>query len=897
MPVSASVFTINPGTGNVIQAAVNSASSGDTIVLNPGTYSENGITITAKSLTLQAADGHGPSDTIIDGKSAAPRIFTVTDTSSLTIGNLALRNGRAGDAVDCGDPFISIGNECGDGGYGGAIYSGGNVALKNSTITGSKAGNGAYGSDPFLGLGGNGGSGGHGGAIYATGAVTLTGSTITSCSAGDAGDGGEDDPILGGEGMGGAGGSGGAIYATGTVTLISSTVTDSHAGNGGAGANQKPSFKSVGGSGGAIYGAGVVTLTSSTISNCSAGTGGAGGNDNWGYDGGSGGGISAGGAVTITSSSISGCSAGDGGAGGPGSGGTYMGSWGGDGGHGGAIISRGPVTISSSTLENTKAGTGGNGGAGGWATGHPADGSPGGQGGAIYSTSTVSLTSTTISGCSAGNGGNGGEGHQVRDGGNGGTGGSGGAIYSKNTVTLGTSVVDGCSSGSGGAGGSGGWMADNGASGSPGNGGGIYTSDGVDVDASTFTNCAAVFGGGIYASGGVNVDTSTFADNMAFYGGAISTSDAVTMNSSTITGCEALLGGAIYAKSGTIHFCRLINNDKNIFSWLDGIGVYSSGGTFEATNNWWGSNSNPSAQVSSGVSYNPWLVLGITSTPPPVTTQDYLVKAYLTYDSDGVWHDPALGHVPNGIPVSYSASLGYGVVSPASAGTTNGLSQTTFTSTKPGTAMVSATVDDQTVSTFIERPLADFTIDDRSVERQLQAAVFTDQSISTLPLTYAWDFGDGTTSTEQNPAPHIYKKEENYTVTLTVSNALGHDTKVDYIFATPPNPLKANFMGENKAGQSPLAVNFTDHSMVSVKVPSYPAINSWYWEFGDGTTSTQQNPNHTYQNTGNYHVTLTVSNSVDSDSKTKDFITVTNDVPVIKKSSVQVPKKVYFKLS
>ena len=242
IPVSASVFTINPGTGNVIQAAINSASSGDTIILNPGTYSENGITITGKSLTLRAADGHGPSDTIIDGKSAAPRIFTVTDTSSLTIENLALRNGRAGDAVDCGDPFISLGNECGDGGYGGAIYSGGNVALRNSTITGSKAGNGAYGSDPFLGLGGNGGSGGHGGAIYATGAVTLTSSSISGCFGGDAGDGGEDDPILGGEGMGGAGGSGGAIYAMGTVTLISSTVTDSHAGNGGTGANQKVEF-------------------------------------------------------------------------------------------------------------------------------------------------------------------------------------------------------------------------------------------------------------------------------------------------------------------------------------------------------------------------------------------------------------------------------------------------------------------------------------------------------------------------------------------------------------------------------------------------------------------------------------------------------------------------------
>jgi PKD repeat protein len=98
-------------------------------------------------------------------------------------------------------------------------------------------------------------------------------------------------------------------------------------------------------------------------------------------------------------------------------------------------------------------------------------------------------------------------------------------------------------------------------------------------------------------------------------------------------------------------------------------------------------------------------------------------------------------------------------------------------------------------------------------------------------------------------------------------------------------------MGENKAGQSPLTVNFTDHSMVSVKVPSYPAIDTWLWDFGDGTNSNIQNPTHLYLNAGNYHVTLTVSNSVDSDSKTKDFIVV---VPV--KSTSQGTKKITLRL-
>ena len=128
---------------------------------------------------------------------------------------------------------------------------------------------------------------------------------------------------------------------------------------------------------------------------------------------------------------------------------------------------------------------------------------------------------------------------------------------------------------------------------------------------------------------------------------------------------------------------------------------------------------------------------------------------------------------------------------------------------------------------------------------------------------------------------------------LTVTNAIGSDTltKLDYVFVTSPNPIHANFIAVNKEGPSPLMVSSRIHSILS-DIPGYPPLNSWSWDFGDGTNSNQQNPDHLYQNAGRYNVTLTVSNSVDSDSKTKDFIVV---VPV--KNTVQVPKKVYFKLS
>ena len=64
-------------------------------------------------------------------------------------------------------------------------------------------------------------------------------------------------------------------------------------------------------------------------------------------------------------------------------------------------------------------------------------------------------------------------------------------------------------------------------------------------------------------------------------------------------------------------------------------------------------------------------------------------------------------------------------------------------------------------------------------------------------------------------------------------------------------------------------VNFTDLST--------PNINSWLWDFGDGNTSTQQNPSHTYTSAGNFSVSLTVNNTVGSNSTTKtNYITINN---------------------
>jgi len=145
---------------------------------------------------------------------------------------------------------------------------------------------------------------------------------------------------------------------------------------------------------------------------------------------------------------------------------------------------------------------------------------------------------------------------------------------------------------------------------------------------------------------------------------------------------------------------------------------------------------------------------------------------------------------------------------------------------------------------------------------------FTDLSTNT-PTSWSWDFGDGQTSEEQNPE-HIYTEAGTYTVSLTATNEGGSDdeVKTDYITVTTPviAPV-ANFSGNPTEGTAPLTVQFTD---LSTNTPT-----SWSWDFGDGTTSTEQNPEHIYTEVGTYTVSLTSTNEGGSDTEEKeDYITV-----------------------
>ena len=133
---------------------------------------------------------------------------------------------------------------------------------------------------------------------------------------------------------------------------------------------------------------------------------------------------------------------------------------------------------------------------------------------------------------------------------------------------------------------------------------------------------------------------------------------------------------------------------------------------------------------------------------------------------------------------------------------------------------------------------------------------FVDQSTGS-PTSWFWNFGDGATSTEKNPA-HQYMTLGTFTVALTVSNENGQDT------ATKTNMIEttlapvAEFKADAQIGKAPFIVQFTDLSKGNP--------TSWNWEFGDGTSSSEQNPRHVYPNEGAYDVRLTVANQYGSDT-------------------------------
>ncbi len=124
---------------------------------------------------------------------------------------------------------------------------------------------------------------------------------------------------------------------------------------------------------------------------------------------------------------------------------------------------------------------------------------------------------------------------------------------------------------------------------------------------------------------------------------------------------------------------------------------------------------------------------------------------------------------------------------------------------------------------------------------------FTDATFGAV--SWLWNFGDGNTSTQQNPS-HTYSTPGFYNVSLTTTSAGGGCVQTISNFSS--FDVRGGYAGFSNSTTAcpPYIVQLTDTSLNAV---------SWFWNFGDGTTSTDQHPSHTYGVGGYHSVTLSIT--------------------------------------
>jgi PKD repeat protein len=225
---------------------------------------------------------------------------------------------------------------------------------------------------------------------------------------------------------------------------------------------------------------------------------------------------------------------------------------------------------------------------------------------------------------------------------------------------------------------------------------------------------------------------------------------------------------------------------------------------------------------------------------------------------------------PDGTVTGYSWNFGDGA--------TSTVQNPSHIYTAAGTYTVSLTVTDNsgstgsvshsvTVSTADLPPVASF---NQSCSGLSCSFTSTSSDPDGTVTAYSWVFGDGATSTAQNPA-HTYGAGGTYTVTLTVTDNSGSTNSTSHSITVAPRPPLASFT-QSCTG---LSCGFT-----STSTSADGTITGYSWNFGDGTTSTLQNPSHSYAAGGTFTVTLTVTDNFGGTNSTSHSVTVAPRPPV-----------------
>jgi predicted outer membrane repeat protein len=251
----------------------------------------------------------------------------------------------------------------------------------------------------------------------------------------------------------------------------------------------------------------------------------------------------------------------------------------------------------------------------------------------------------------------------------------------------------------------------------------------ASITSCTFIDNVAENGGAILSDGNMTVTNCIFINNTAEYGGAIfnglhikaaapvkakavalldtlssSSTDngpCLTIRKSSFVDNNAINGdGGVIATTGdaNINFSRIIGN-----SAINGSSIYNPGDLMDASLNWWGSNMDPS----SNVTVKPWLILKMIANPNIIKMVLHkLQQSYCTIQMVCIM-TPTIGKLPEGIPVTFTGSDG--TFNPTSGILMDGQAKSLFTANANGKTSISTTIDNQTVTISITLDLQTIT--------------------------------------------------------------------------------------------------------------------------------------------------------------------------------------------
>jgi len=321
-----------------------------------------------------------------------------------------------------------------------------------------------------------------------------------------------------------------------------------------------------------------------------------------------------------------------------------------------------------------------------------------------------------------------------------------------------------------------------------------------------------------------------------------------------------------------------VNCNDIVGNTLYGI-ISGVGETINAECNWWGDVSGPSGvgpglgdAVSVNVDYDPWLGLVIADAGGPYdNTADY--ESYtIQFDGSASYANTCCG----GETLSYLWNFGDGEtsteMSPAHTYDDWGTYYVTLTVT--GNTYGAVDVDTTTAKVY------GMSVDAGGPYEGIAGVPLTLTAAAAgglQPYTYTWDLGDGTTMTGRI-ITHTYTTEGTYDISLYVEDQYGIYAEDFTTALIHPSGSMVADAGGPYSSQVDIPIQFAG------SVQGGTAPYTWSWDFGDGATSTEQNPTHAYSALGTYTATLTVMDSLgqtDSDTATVNIIEVTNHEPNI----------------